>query len=139
MTHEVIRHLLDDYVTGDLPEDARAPVAEHIAECAICTEEVSSLERVIANARNLKPAIEPPAGAWETIRAAIERDRVAASVAAPRQRVRWERPAAIAAAALIAAIVSSGGTYWFLTKDTSPNEVAHIAANGDTPASLVAF
>ena len=31
MTHEVIRHLLDDYVTGDLADDARAPVAEHLA------------------------------------------------------------------------------------------------------------
>jgi hypothetical protein len=30
MTHEVIKHLLDDYVTGDLTEDARGPVAEHI-------------------------------------------------------------------------------------------------------------
>jgi len=26
MTHDVIKHLLDDYVTGDLPEEARAPV-----------------------------------------------------------------------------------------------------------------
>ena len=25
MTHDVIKHLLDDYVTGELTEDARAP------------------------------------------------------------------------------------------------------------------
>ena len=43
MTHDVIRHLLDDYVTGDLTEDARAPVADHIAGCAACSAEVESL------------------------------------------------------------------------------------------------
>jgi anti-sigma factor RsiW len=40
MTHEVIRHLLDDYVTGELTEDARGAVADHIAACAICDAEV---------------------------------------------------------------------------------------------------
>ena len=45
MTHDVIRHLLDDYVTGELTEDARAPVAEHVATCAICAAEVESLNR----------------------------------------------------------------------------------------------
>jgi len=36
MTHEVIRHLLDDYVAGELTEDAHGPVADHIAACEIC-------------------------------------------------------------------------------------------------------
>ena len=45
MTHEVIRHLLDDYVTGDLSEDARAPVTDHIAACEICRSEVAESRR----------------------------------------------------------------------------------------------
>jgi hypothetical protein len=35
MTHEVIRHLLDDYVTGELTRMSR-PVADHVAVCEIC-------------------------------------------------------------------------------------------------------
>ena len=137
MTHEVIRHLLDDYVTGDLPEDARGPVAEHVAECAICSEEVNSLERIVARARDLPPAIEPPAEAWENIRSVIERDRVATSVVAPLPRRGWQRPLAIAAAALIAAVISSGGTYWVLTRNSAAPETARTS--GDSPATLAAF
>ena len=58
MTHDVIRHLLDDYVTGDLPEDARAPVADHVATCAACSAEVDSLRRILARASEL------PAFCW---------------------------------------------------------------------------
>jgi hypothetical protein len=141
MTHDVIRHLLDDYVTGDLSDDARGPVAEHVAECAICGEEVKSLERVIARARDLPPAIEPPSAAWENIRSTIERDGVAIVMAVPREWSAWKRPMTIAAAALIAAIVSSGGTYWYLTeKNTSArNSATRAAAGGELPSTLAAF
>ncbi|HUQ98675.1 MAG TPA: hypothetical protein VM166_04410 [Gemmatimonadaceae bacterium] len=140
MTHDVIKHLLDDYVTGDLPEDARAPVAEHVTSCAICSEEVKSLKRVIARARELPTAIEPPAGSWQNIRSAIERDRLATSITAPRRRALWERPMTIAAAALVAAILSAGGTYIYL-KQTSPlgDPTLRAMAIGETPATLAAF
>jgi hypothetical protein len=139
MTHDVIRHLLDDYVTGDLPEDARAPVGEHLAECAVCSEEVKSLAQIIARARDLPSATEPPAGAWENIRSTIERDRVAASTGS-RERRGWERPMTIAAAALIAAIVSSAGTYWYVTdNNSSRNSGSRAATNGELPATLAAF
>ncbi|HCU13300.1 MAG TPA: hypothetical protein DGB72_14350, partial [Gemmatimonadetes bacterium] len=77
MTHEVIRHLLDDYVTGELTEDACGPVADHIAVCAICGAEVESLKGILARAADLPKSIEPPAEAWMNIRAAIERDKEA--------------------------------------------------------------
>ena len=60
MTHDVIRHLLDDYVTGDLSEDARAPVADHIATCAACSAEVESLKRVLARASQLPKSADAP-------------------------------------------------------------------------------
>ena len=77
MTHEVIRHLLDDYVTGELTEDARGPVADHIAACAICGAEVESLKGILARAADLPRSIDPPPEAWLNIRAAIERDKEA--------------------------------------------------------------
>ena len=52
MTHEVIKHLLDDYVTGELTEDARGPVADHIAACGICAAEVESLNMILAEFHN---------------------------------------------------------------------------------------
>ena len=140
MTHDVVRHLLDDYVTGDLPEAARAPVAEHLAECAVCAEEVKSLELIVARARDLPTEIDPPAGSWENIRAVIERDHVATSSGPTRQRKVWERAMAIAAAAVIAAILSSGGTYWYLNRNTAPrNSASSAGASGELPATLVAF
>ena len=140
MTHDVIRHLLDDYVTGDLAENARAPVAEHIAACTICGEDVKTLERVISRARELPAAIDPPAEAWENIRATIERDRVATSVPQHQQRWFWQRPQAIAAAALIAALISSGGTYMYLSgRGATHDSASHLARNEGTPSNLVAF
>jgi anti-sigma factor RsiW len=77
MTHEVIRHLLDDYVTGELTEDAHGPVADHIAACAICGAEVESLKAILARAADLPRSVDPPSEAWLNIRAAIERDKEA--------------------------------------------------------------
>jgi anti-sigma-K factor RskA len=143
MTHEVIRHLLDDYVTGELTEDARAPVADHIAACAICGAEVESLKGILARAAELPKSVEPPAEAWANIRAAIERDKqaVGADHGATR-RDRW-RPYAVAAAIVLAAVLSSGGTALYLNSRNTGADFSRTAANSDgtgaTPATLVAF
>ncbi|HMG11697.1 MAG TPA: hypothetical protein VK571_00845 [Gemmatimonadaceae bacterium] len=143
MTHEVIRHLLDDYVTGELPDDARGPVADHIAACAICGAEVESLNGILARAAELPKSIEPPAEAWANIRAAIERDKqaVAADHGATR-RDRW-RPYALAAAIVLAAVLSSGGTALYLNSRNASTDSSRRVANNDSsgaaPATLVAF
>ena len=144
MTHEVIRHLLDDYVTGELTEDARGPVADHIAACAICAAEVESLDRIIARAADLPKSIEPPAESWSNIRTAIERDRDAvAAHDTSSARAFWRRPYALAAAAILVAILSSGGTALYMTSRNTDGSSSRSAASGDTsggtPASLVAF
>jgi anti-sigma-K factor RskA len=144
MTHEVIRHLLDDYVTGDLTEDARAPVADHIAACAICTAEVESLNRILARAGDLPKSIEPPAEAWANIREAIERDKEAVTA----HRVGsiagfWRRPYSMAAAAALLVVLSSGGTAIYMSsrnvEGNSSRSTAGNQANGATPATLAAF
>jgi anti-sigma factor RsiW len=141
MTHEVIRHLLDDYVTGDLSEDARGPVADHIAACEMCRSEVADLEAITSRAAGLPKSIEPPIDAWPGIRSAIERDKVAVAShydGPARQR----RPYAIAAAVLLAAAISSAGTALYMNGRNS-NGQSRIASEsstvGGTAATLAAF
>ena len=142
MTHDVIRHLLDDYVTGDLPEDARGPVMDHVAGCEICRAEVESLQRIIARAGELPKTIEPPPEAWQTIRAGIERDKEAVARRGTIAPNVWRRPSAIAAAILFAAVLSSAGTAWYMSA-RGGNQPSRSAMNSPTgvatPATLAAF
>ena len=144
MTHEVIRHLLDDYVTGELTEDARGPVAEHIAACAVCAAEVESLNRILARAADMPKSIDPPAEAWSNIRAAIERDKDAvASHDRSSTPGFWRRSYALAAAGILVAILSSAGTAVYMSSRSVDGSSARSAASnttsGATPASLAAF
>ena len=143
MTHEVIRHLLDDYVTGDLSEDARAPVAEHVAACEICSAEVESLKRIVARAADLPKSIEPPAESWSNIRTAILRDEnTGRAHVATTAMPFWRRPLVVAAAAAaVVAVLSSTITALYLNS-RSPSNVASATPNGSgdtTPATLAAF
>jgi anti-sigma-K factor RskA len=141
MTHEVIRHLLDDYVTGELTEDARGPVASHIAACGICSAEVESLKGILARAADLPRSIDPPAEAWLNIRSAIERDKEAVTADHRTSENVWRRPYVLAAAVVLAAVLSSGGTALYLnSRGTGSSPVpATNPGNGATPATFVAF
>ena len=140
MTHEVIRHLLDDYVTGELTEDARAPVADHIAVCAICAAEVESLNKILARAADLPKSIDPPAEAWSNIHAAIERDKAAVAghhiSSAPGL---WRRPYVLAAAAVLLVVLSSAGTAVYMSARSGSRSAANNQASGATSATLAAF
>ena len=141
MTHEVIRHLLDDYVTGELTEDARGPVADHIRSCEICSGEVESLKGILAQAADLPRSIDPPAYAWLNIRSAIERDQEALSTHPGMSESFWRRPYVLAAAVVLAAVLSSGGTALYLNSRStdSSRATASNTGNGANPATFVAF
>jgi hypothetical protein len=141
MTHEVIRHLLDDYVTGELTEDVRGPVADHIAVCEICSAEVESLKGILVRAADLPRSIDPPAEAWLNIRAAIERDNEAVATDHKPSENLWRRPYMLAAAVVLAAVLSSGGTALYLNSRStdSSRATASNTGNGGNPATFVAF
>jgi anti-sigma-K factor RskA len=143
MTHEVIRHLLDDYITGDLPEDARDLVAEHIAGCEICRAEVESLNRILARAADLPKSIDPPAEAWLNIRSAIERDKKAVTAHEGRSPGFWQRPYLLAAAAVLVAVLSSAGTALYMSSRSTDGTTSRVAAanatSGTGSATLAAF
>ncbi|HEY4735132.1 MAG TPA: zf-HC2 domain-containing protein [Gemmatimonadaceae bacterium] len=140
MTHDVIRHLLDDYVTGDLTEDARAPVADHVASCAVCSAEVDGLKRVLSRATQLPKSIDPPAEAWSNIRAAIQRDEAAVGSGPDRLRKPiWRRPVAVAAAAaIVTAVLSSTMTALYLGS-RSPDSSQTTAVGNNSTAILASF
>jgi len=140
MTHEVIRHLLDDYVTGELAEDARAPVAEHVAACEMCAEEVKELERVLARVADLPKSIEPPAEAWTQIKAAILKDETAIARRRSERVAMWRHPVmAAVAASIVVAVLSSAATVAFL-RSRSPSPQANAGAQtATTPSSFTAF
>lgn len=144
MTHDVIRHLLDDYVTGDLTEEARPPVEDHVATCALCADEVESLKRILARAADLPKSIDPPVDAWSNIRTAISREEsaVRADNSVSRSGI-WQRRYVLAAAAILVAVLSSAGTAVYMKEHYpgagSSHAVANNASTEATPATLAAF
>jgi anti-sigma-K factor RskA len=144
MTHEVIKHLLDDYVTGDLSEEARPPVEDHVTTCALCAAEVESLRQILTRAAQLPKSIDPPADAWSNVRSAISRDESAASENNPVSRSRiWRRRYILAAAAVLIAVLSSAGTAVYMKGHYpgagSGREVANNSSTEAMPATLAAF
>lgn len=139
MTHEVIRHLLDDYVTGELADDARAPVAQHVAACEICADEVRSLQRVLSRAADLPKSIDPPPEAWDNIKAAILKDEASLEPARGQLSLIRRHPLLVAlAASIVVAILSSVGTASYLNSRAS--RAGNIAAtSAGTSASFAAF
>ena len=143
MTHELITHLLDDYVSGELPDDARACVAEHVASCAICSTEVESLKRILGRAADLPRSIDPPAEAWSSIRTAILREESAGKSHFASSTARpWQRPwIAALAAAIVVAILSSTTTAWYLTRARFSGASASASASerNTGQATIAAF
>jgi anti-sigma factor RsiW len=130
---------LDDYVTGELAEDARAPVAEHVAACEICAEEVRSLQRVLARAAELPKSIDPPPEAWDNIRAAILKDEASLDPARRELSLIRRHPVLLAvAASIVVAILSSIGTAAYLdARGSRAGNVAGTSESGST--SFAAF
>jgi hypothetical protein len=139
MTHEVIRHLLDDYVTGELPEDARGPVAEHVTACEICAEEVKALRQILTRAADLPKSMEPPAQAWDNIKTAIRKDETAIAPITRRRSAVLRHPFLFAAAAsIVVAVLSSAITVAYL-QSREAGSARREAVAEPTPASFAAF
>jgi anti-sigma-K factor RskA len=135
---------LDDYVTGDLTEEARAPVEEHVASCALCGAEVVSLRRILAQAGELPKSIDPPSDAWSNIRSTISRDESAVRANKPVSPSGiWERRYVLAAAAVLIAVLSSAGTALYLkgnySGERNSSSIANNSSTEATPATLAAF
>jgi anti-sigma-K factor RskA len=135
---------LDDYATGDLSDEARPAVEEHIAACALCAAEVESLKQILTRAAELPKSIAPPPDAWSQIRSVIARDESATRADASVSRFGiWNRPYVLAAAAILVAVLSSAGTAVYMNAHYSGAltraAVGSNASADETPATLAAF
>jgi hypothetical protein len=143
MTHDIIRHLLDDYVTGDLDPEASDAVRDHVAACSICSAEIEGVQSVLSSASQLPKWVDPPVEAWSNIRATIldqanTRQRPRAGV---REFLRSRPIAAAVAATIVVAILSSGGTAMYMIARANRVQDTGSARLGDptVPATLAAF
>jgi hypothetical protein len=144
MTHDIIRHLLDDYVTGGLDPETSAAVSDHLPGCAVCSAEVEGVRQVLDSTAQLPRSIDPPPEVWANIHSAILQE---SSDKKPRRSAAQQffrrRPAlTVAAAAAVIAVVSSAGTALYLTSRMQEARNADFAArSGDdaVPATLAAF
>ncbi|UFU02557.1 anti-sigma factor [Ruania suaedae] len=149
MTDDASIHALTGaYVLDAVDEDERAAFEEHLADCAVCRDEVDSLREA---AEYLTPvsAVEPPPELREQVLAGIERIRPLPPVApeptpepaaepddlqaaARRRRARREsarRWRLVAAAACLVAVVALG---WGVRPQTAPpRQVAPIETTTD--------
>ena len=67
MSCDNIKNLLDEYVDGLLPENARQDVDAHLEGCSNCREDLSRLRALLARAADLPKNIEPPRDLWPDI------------------------------------------------------------------------
>jgi hypothetical protein len=90
-----------EYALGILPPVEKAAVAAHILRCPACRAEVEGVSSVHAQLLDLIPGTEPPLG---FDRRALSR----MGIAFPHAR-RWFRTAAVLAAAVLLAVLSTVG------------------------------
>lgn len=129
MEHRALRELLGAYVLDQLDADRLATVRAHLAGCAECRAEVTSLQPVAAVLHDLDPALAdaaPPVDLGDRVLAGMQqRRRVAA------RRSRWRRAGgAVLVAASVAAAFGTGS--WFSGARLDP-PVIDVALQLDQP------
>ena len=109
---------LSDYADESLAAPERVRVQEHLAQCAICTEQLAKLRRLLGAASALPAEVTPASEQWTEIRARITQP--AGSVA---RRTRWlTAPAWLLAAAAVLLIVLSSAVTTVIVR-RSPDRV----------------
>jgi hypothetical protein len=103
--HESWTDRLSDYLDDELPDDERAEVTAHLAECAECARTLEELKAVVATAAALPPAM-PARDLWAGVSERIEVPRAGATAFGMR-RFSFTLPELAAASLLLAAL--SGG------------------------------
>jgi anti-sigma factor RsiW len=111
-----VSHLLDDYIDGWLDDADRTRVRAHVESCARCAAELERLTSLLAAAKELPAAVDPPRDLW----VGIERRITPLPIPVARERSigrRWARigltGVAVAAAAVALVVI---GLSHFLTE-----------------------
>jgi hypothetical protein len=95
---------LSDYQDDALAPPARERAASHLRACVDCRNSYARLRSVVAAAHALPESIEPPAGLWRDVAAAIDARKVTPLPTVEQFRVsarKWYAAAAVAGIVLL--------------------------------------
>lgn len=131
------RNAIAEFVDGALDAAGQRALEQHVNDCSACRALVADLKAIQAAAFTLERH-QPPAAAWDNIRARVAGDRRAAGrgrvLAWPRTRQAWAVWAAAAAALLVAA---TAGIYPLVSERGHRDDtVAAAPAGGGGPDSI---
>jgi anti-sigma factor RsiW len=128
--HEKWTDQLSDYLDGELSPAEQAAVDAHLRECAVCTDVLNDLKRVVARAQGIDA--RPPQGdLWRGIAERIDAAPVqAAGFRAPARGRRFAFTMPQLAAASLAIAALSGGLAWSLAQRAAnrPDAEARVVA-----------
>jgi mycothiol system anti-sigma-R factor len=122
MQCEEVRTRLDAYIDGELTEQERALLRDHLAGCADCGPEAMALQRLREGIRQSAPVYRAPEALRSQIRFALRREAGASASGALRPS-GW---LAYAASLLIAVAVGSGGTFLMLGEHQEDRIAAEV-------------
>lgn len=75
--------LLSAFYDGQLPDDVHAQVAQHVAQCDRCAEELAAFESLSRLAAEMADP-DPPAAIWEQLEEGLEAPAPSPTASAPR-------------------------------------------------------
>lgn len=130
---ETLSALLDD----DLDAESRAAADRHLAACQPCGARLNAVRALVAEAKALPAAIEPPADVWERVRARLpEPSRAPArSMVMPSWRTSsWF----LAAAGLVLVVASSWVTAVVVRRGAGDTGLRAVATSTAPSAGLPA-
>lgn len=109
-----VQNLLSAHYDGELDSELETRVAEHVAECAECAQQMSGFEKLTELAGTL-PTPAPPENMWAQLNEKLDEQR---AIRSPKHRSRFSFPVprilAFAATILIAAGIGwLGYRAWF--------------------------
>ena len=130
MTCERLDTMLANHLEGDLDWRTRAMVESHLSECLRCAALVRDLRAIERDAREL-PELEPSRDLWAGIAERIETPVIAlGKKEAPRA---WlNRPARLAAAAVLLVAGTAGTTYMLSRNANSHDSGTRVASRIDS-------
>lgn len=150
--HDFWTDRLSDHLDGELPDDQRLAVEEHLAGCADCRQVAHELAEVKRRARALG-GVTPPRDLWPDIRARLDGDADVVDLTlhldpppfVPGETPRPRRGGVWRTAATVALMAGTGAVGWGLragldggaAPDAGPVATAPLP-DGASPATFVA-
>jgi anti-sigma-K factor RskA len=118
-SHESFEDAAAAYALGALEEHEVAAFEEHLAGCAQCRAEVTTMRKAVSSLGSAAPPASPPVGLRDRVMAEVQNEATAQPTRRPRRvgAPAWLRPgvalgamAAAAAVALVVVLTTGGGS-----------------------------